>query len=108
MPLTITKTTVLRSSNISPFRDSAGLDPAVATSVGNVARALRAHPALRQRSISISNDGLTRTTTTVWDNRGAYGEFALANAADLGRIASAASAYNQANGITVTTLIKED
>lgn len=51
----------------------------------------------------MSPDGLTKTTTTVWDSQAAYADFKAANSGDLAKLASAASVYNKANGIVVTT-----
>ena len=51
----------------------------------------------------MSPDGLTKTTTTVWESQSAYAEFKTANSSDLAKLASAASTYNKANGIVVAT-----
>ncbi len=108
MPYTITKNTTLTSRSTAPFKDSAQLDPVVSAALDRIGRNVRAHPALRSRAVTISPDGLTRTTATVWDSRAAYADFAAANEADLSLIARAAAAYQKAQGIAVTTFIKED
>jgi hypothetical protein len=51
----------------------------------------------------MSADGLTKTTTTVWESQEAYDSFQAANSGDLGKVSSAASAYNKSNGIVVNT-----
>jgi hypothetical protein len=108
LPYTITKTNALRSRDTLPFKDSANLDPAVVAALDRIGRAVRTHPALRSRSLTVSDDGLTRTTTTVWDSRAAYAEFAIAHDADLTLVRAAADAYQQAQGFVVTTFIQED
>ena len=103
MPFTVTKTTTRPAADVPVFKDSADLDPEVATSISNVSHAVRTHPAVQSRSVVMSADGLTKTTTTVWDSQEAYDSFQAANAADLGKVTNAAGAYNPANGIVVNT-----
>lgn len=108
MPFTVTKTATRPSSNIPHFKDSDDLVPEVAASIATVNHAVRTHPAVQSRSVVISPDGLTKTTTTVWESQSAYNDFTAANSGDLARIASAASAYNKANGIVVNTTTSGD
>lgn len=103
MPFTVTKTTTRPAADVPVFKDSADLDPEVATSIADVTHAVRTHPAVQSRSVVISADGLTKTTTTVWESQEAYDSFQAANAAALSKVSSAANAYNRANGIVVNT-----
>jgi hypothetical protein len=103
MPFTVTKTTTRPASNVPALKDSANLDPDVATSIANVNHAVRTNAAVQSRSVVISTDGLTKTTTTVWASQDAYNSFLSANSGDLAKIAAAASTYNKANGIVVST-----
>lgn len=103
MPFTVTKTTTRPANDVPVFKDSANLDPEVATAIANVSHAVRTHPAVQSRSVEMSADGLTKTTTTVWESQEAYDSFQAANSGDLGKVSSAASAYNKANGIVVNT-----
>ncbi|WP_045761661.1 hypothetical protein [Xanthomonas albilineans] len=103
MPFTVTKTTTRPANEVPGFKDSADLDPEVATSIANISHAVRTHPAVLSRSVVISADGLTKTTTTVWESQEAYDSFQAANSNDLSKVSSAASIYNKANGIVVNT-----
>jgi cytochrome c556 len=103
MPFTVTKTTTRPAGDVPVFKDSADLDPEVAASIANVSHAVRTHPAVQSRSVVMSADGLTKTTTTVWESQEAYDSFQAANSADLSKLSSAASSYNKANGIVVNT-----
>lgn len=103
MSFTVTKTTTRPASDVPVFKDSANVDPDVAASIANVSHAVRTHPAVQSRSVVMSADGLTKTTTTVWESQDAYDSFQAANSADLGKVSNAASAYNKANGIVVNT-----
>ena len=108
MPYTITKTTSLRSRNTPALKDSPNLHPSVAAALARIGHGLRNHPALRSRSITISPDGLTRTTITVWDSRAAYADFRTTHDADLSLVARAATLYQQDNGIAVNTYVTKD
>ncbi len=103
MSFTVTKTSTRTSNSQAVFKDSADIDPDVATSIANIDHALRTNPAVQSRSVAMSPDGLTKTTTTVWESQSAYNEFKAANSSDLAKLASAASTYNKANGIVVAT-----
>jgi hypothetical protein len=102
MSFTVTKTSTRPSNSQASFKDSSGIDPDVTASIANIDHALRTNPAVQSRSVSMSPDGLTKTTTTVWDSQASYADF-KANSSDLAKLASAASAYNKANGIVVAT-----
>jgi len=103
MTFTVTKTTTRPASGVTSFKDSTSLTPDVAASMANVSHAVRTNPAVQSRSVVISPDGLTKSTTTVWNSQADYASFQAANSADLAKIAGAASVYNKANGIAVST-----
>lgn len=103
MSFTVTKTSNRPSNSQASFKDSSGIDADVTASIANIDHALRTNPAVQSRSVAMSPDGLTKTTTTVWENQAAYADFKAANSSDLAKLASAASAYNKANGIVVAT-----
>ena len=103
MSFTVTKTTTRPSNEVSSFKDSDNVDPAVATSITNINHAVRTHAAVQSRTVAVSPDGLTKTITTVWESQSAFETYLAANSADLAKIASAAASYNRANGIVVST-----
>lgn len=103
MSFTVTKITTRPSIEVANLKDSDNLDPEVATAIANINHAMRAHAAVQSRTVAVSGDGLTKTTTTVWENQAAFEAYLSANSADLAKIATAAVTYNKANGIAIST-----
>lgn len=102
MSFTITKTTTRPSAGVPAFKDSTGIDPAVATAIANIENSRRSNPAIQSRTFSVSADGLTRTSTTVWASKADHVAFNAANSIDIDKLDAAIAKYNIANGIVLS------